>query len=517
MKIGQLGMKPISIWKDVSMMRFPQKVVSASVFLSCIVATPAIAVADLSYLQGLLAATPEGGWVQVNVNKFSSAWPSQADGVPNSNPAAVVHAWSSFAWDSSRGNLLLFGGGHANYAGNEMYVWQGNDGSWTRGSLPSRMEGFGSTSTYFTVDNSAPQSAHTYDNNIYIPVNDMFVTFGGAAYNSGGGFVVKDANGAPVPAGPWMWDPRKADPNKVGGTDGSGYDQSVLGGTMWSNQYGKWVGDLGASFLEGSTAYRKENGKDVIYVVDPGGGGWASLFRYEVADIRAGEFGSFEKVAFASNVPSFKGTSTIDTARGLFIRTASISGSHMGFAVWDLSKSSSAIPNGNDIPIFLVNENGTPFLMSGDFGIDYDSDNGKILMWDGRNQGVVWETEAVYDIAGNLVTTWVVKKRPSMTSAQPNGQFQTGVLGKWHFVDELDAFVALDEYNYLTADAGVWLYKPFSDGQPPPSGSVSEPATLALSFAALGMMLLRARSRKGNGPTGRCISPTGARPSKENQ
>lgn len=189
----------------------------------------------------------------------------------------------------------------------------------------------------------------------------------------------------------------------------------------------------------------------------------------------------------------------------------------MGFAVWDLSKSSSAIPNGNDIPIFLVNENGTPFLMSGDFGIDYDSDNGKILMWDGRNQGVVWETEAVYDIAGNLVTTWVVKKRPSMTSAQPNGQFQTGVLGKWHFVDELDAFVALDEYNYLTADAGVWLYKPFSDGQPPPSGSVSEPATLALSFAALGMMLLRARSRKGNGPTGRCISPTGARPSKENQ
>ena len=103
------GLKPISIWKDVSMMRFPQKVVSASVFLSCIVATPAIAVADLSYLQGLLAATPEGGWVQVNVNKFSSAWPSQADGVPNSNPAAVVHAWSSFAWDSSRGNLLLFG------------------------------------------------------------------------------------------------------------------------------------------------------------------------------------------------------------------------------------------------------------------------------------------------------------------------------------------------------------------------------------------------------------------------
>ena len=125
------------------MTRFSLKVVSASMLLSSIVATPAIAGVDLSYLQGLLAATPEGGWVQVNTNNFSDAWPSQAEGVPNSNPAAVVHAWSSFAWDSSRGNLQLFGGGHANYAGNEMYIWQGTDGSWTRGSLPSRMELYG--------------------------------------------------------------------------------------------------------------------------------------------------------------------------------------------------------------------------------------------------------------------------------------------------------------------------------------------------------------------------------------
>lgn len=474
------------------------KMLWASMLLSGIAATPAIAAVDLSYLQGLLAATPEGGWVQVNTNNFSDAWPSQAEGVPNSNPAAVVHAWSSFAWDSSRGNLQLFGGGHANYAGNEMYIWQGTDGSWTRGSLPSRMELYDySKGIYFTVDNAAPQSAHTYDNNIYLPVNDMFVTFGGAAYNSGGGFVVKGPDGTPIPAGPWMWDPQKADPNKVGGTDGSGYNPATPGGNMWSNQYGKWIGDPGSSYLEGYTAYRQENGRDVIYVTGAGGGGWPSLFRYEVGDVRAGEFGSFEKVAVAWNTPSFQGTATIDNAHGLFIRTASVPGFQLGFGVWDLSKSNAANPDGNrDIAIALVNEDGTPFLMNVDFGIDYDSDNGTILMWDGRDFGTVWETEAVYDLAGNLLTTWVVKKRPSTTITQPNGNFQTGVLGKWHFIDELDAFIALDEYNYATADAGVWLYKPYSDVVEPPSGEVSEPAPLALFFSALGMMMWRSRRRQ---------------------
>lgn len=461
-------------------------------FLNCNTANAAL---DLSYLQGLLASTPEGGWVQVNTNKFSDAWAStQEGGVPDSNPAAVVHAWSSVAWDSTRGNLLLFGGGHANYAGNEMYVWQGSDGTWTRGSLPSRMERYGSTATFFTVDNAAPQSAHTYDNNIYVPINDMFVTFGGAAYNSGAGFVVKGPDGNPLPAGPWMWDPNKADPNKVGGTDGSGYNLASPGGNMWTNQYGKWIGDLGPSYLEGTTAYRQENGRDVIYVTGAGGGGWPSLFRYELGDVRAGELGSFEKVAVAWNAPSFQGASTI--ANNLFIRTTSVRGFQMGFGVWDLSKSNPANPDANrDIAIYLVNEDGTPFIMNVDFGIDFDSINGKILMWDGHDNGTVWETEPIYDNLGNLSTTWVVKKRMSSTVLQPNGNFQTGVLGKWDFIAELGAFIALDEFSSATQDAGVWLYKPYSNIQQPPSGVLPEPGTIILNIVALFILLWQLRGR----------------------
>jgi hypothetical protein len=483
MKISRLTDNK-SIENSFPLLGGARKAVSLTLALTCLSCTSAIAAADLSYLEGLLASTPEGGWVQVNTNKFSNAWPSTlAGGVPSSDPAAIVHAWSSFAWDSARGDLLLFGGGHANYSGNEMYVWQGADGAWTRGSLPSRMERYGSTATYFTVDNAAPQSSHTYDNNIYVPVNDMFVTFGGAAFNSGSGFVVKGPDGTPVPAGPWMWDPQKADPNKVGGTDGSGYLPSSPGGMMWSNQYGKWVGDPGSSYLEGTTAYRQENGHDVIYVTGGGGGGWPSLFRYELGNVRNGELGSFEQVAVAWNAPSFQGTSTIDSTNGLFIRTSSVPGFQLGFGVWDLAKSNAANPGANrDIAIKLVSEDGTAFVMDVDFGIDFDSKNGKILMWDGRNKGTIWETEATYDGAGNLLTTWVVKKYASTTASQPGGNFQTGVLGKWHYVSDLNAFVALDEYNSTTADAGVWLYKPF-DVTPVP-----EPSNWLMLLAGLGVL-----------------------------
>lgn len=486
MKISHLAnhKKPIEKSSRVGSGARKTASLSLSLALICLSCNSAVAAVDLSYLQGLLDSTPQGGWVQVNTNKFSDAWASTLDGgVPSSDPAAIVHAWSSFAWDSARGNLLLFGGGHANYSGNEMYVLQGSDGAWTRGSLPSRMERYDSTATYFTVDNAAPQSAHTYDNNIYVPINDMFVTFGGAAFNSGSGFVVKGTNGTPVPAGPWMWDPQKANPNKVGGGDGSGYLPSSPGGMMWSNQYGRWVGDTGSSYLQGTTAYRQENGHDVIYVTGAGSGGWPSLFRYELGNVRNGELGSFEKVAVAWNAPSFQGTSTIDSLNNLFIRTASVPGFQLGFGVWDLTKSNAANPDANrDIAISLVNKDGGAFVMNVDFGIDFDSKNGKILMWDGRNKGTIWETKATYDEAGKLLTTWMVTEHLSMTDFQPNGSFQTGVLGKWHYIDGFNAFIALDEYNSSTRDAAIWLYKPF-DVTPVP-----EPSTWLMLLVGLGVL-----------------------------
>ena len=172
---------------------------------------------------------------------------------------------------------MLWGGGHANYVGNEMYVWDGDTGKWGRGSLPSRTDSQG-----MIIGGTAPQSAHTYDNNIYLPVNDMFLTFGGAA--AGTGSVFRTTDGGEVRrAGPYLWDPAKADPNKVGGTLDSGWNAATppQNGDMWIDRHGQWTGTEAPGYINGTTAYRTENGKDVVYLTaDANASGFPSLYRY---------------------------------------------------------------------------------------------------------------------------------------------------------------------------------------------------------------------------------------------
>lgn len=434
--------------------------------------------ADLTRLQGLLNATPEGGWVQVNTSTWRSAWPTGADVVPNAGNSVVgvVAAWSGVAWDSANDNLLLWGGGHANYSGNEMYVWNAGTGVWGRGSVPSRID-----ASYFIVDNAAPQSAHTYDNNIYLPVNNMFATFGGAIYNSGGNFQT-NINGNVQRAGPWLWDPTLADPDKVGGTTGSGYNTARLGGNMWTNRASSLTGPQAPNWVEETTAYRNEGGKDVVYITgDSQGSGWVSLYRYEFGDVRNGGTDTIQWVGVTEFAPSGLGASTIDQKNGLFVKTVWNYGDSLrDLTVWNLANNNPAFPSQNkDKPITLQFANGAPFAINNNYGIDYDAANERLLLWDGDD---VFSTQAAYDTSGNLLSIWTVTQLTSSTLAHPVGTYNNCVCGKWKYVAELGAFIALDEYQNTTQDAGVWLYKPYSVAAVPeaPPWAMMVPGLLAL-------------------------------------
>ena len=439
---------------------------------------PVSAMADISRLQNLLAATPEGGWVQANTTTYSSAWATGAAAVPPTpgGPASVVIAWSSFAWDSNRSDLLLWGGGHANYAGNEMYVWDGGTGAWSRGSLSSRLD-----ANNYVIDNAAPQSSHTYDNNVYLPVNDRFLTFGGAAYNSGGIFT--SASGR---EGPWLWDPAKADANKVGGTTGSGYDVTSEGGQMWTNRQSMLNGSEPGSYVNGTTAYRTENGKDVVYLTgDQNASGRPSLYRYTFGDLNNGEADRLEMVGVMWDSAGSTGAATIDSAHNLYVRSA-WGGVYGDFAVWDLSKSNATDPNSNrEIKVDLKFADGSSFEMNKNYGVEYDVANDKIYLWDGSSKGKVWSVTVGWDADGNVDDNWVITELASTTTAQPSGGFPSdnGVLGKWDYVSELGAFIALNKYNDATGDAEVWLYKPFAAAT-----AVSEPSTYMMILSGLLLM-----------------------------
>lgn len=461
---------------------------------------PTVQAQNLTYLQALLAGTPEGGWVKASSNTFSSAWATGINAPPESsfsNPGSIVRAWSSFAWDSTRSELILWGGGHANYRGNEVYLWQGATGRWARGSLSSRVEQVGgsSSTTWLVVDDAAPQSSHTYDGNIYLPINGMFLTFGGGAYDAGvAGFQVSDGNGGLTRAGPWLWDRTKANSFQVGGTSGSGFDPAGNGGNMWINRQGQWSGSEPWSTSYGhayvNAAYRSEGGKDVVYVSlqdSSGGSGFPGLYRYELGDVRNGGLDKWERVGVSWNAPSYQSVAAIDNTHGLFVHTTSVAGFSADLGVWSLANNNPLNPDANrDVAVQLVTSTGANFNMTEGYAIDYDSAHNKFVLWDGSVGGLVWETSPVLDGNGNVASTWIVSARASTTIAQPSGNFVTAALGKFQYVPELSAFVALNEYNAASQDAEVWLYKPLASAVP-------EPGTCLMLACGLALVGWRAR------------------------
>ena len=79
---------------------------------------------NLTPLLNTLSATPERSWVRVNLNNYQDVWAPDdlrpLNLASNPTPEKIIIAWSSFAWDTKRGKLILYGGGHANYSGNDI-------------------------------------------------------------------------------------------------------------------------------------------------------------------------------------------------------------------------------------------------------------------------------------------------------------------------------------------------------------------------------------------------------------
>jgi hypothetical protein len=122
-----------------------------------------------------------GQWWRVPDSKLAAVVP---DPVPSGDnragtPESIMVEWSSGALDTQRNRLIVWGGGHNNYSGNELYVFDLNTLRWQRLTEPSRDVGGVESSGYYP--DGQPRSRHTYDYIEYVPVIDRFCSFGGAA------------------------------------------------------------------------------------------------------------------------------------------------------------------------------------------------------------------------------------------------------------------------------------------------------------------------------------------------
>jgi hypothetical protein len=95
-------------------------------------------------------------------------------------PASVYSTWNGAALDSSKSRIFAWGGGHGDYFGNEMYVYDIAACMWQRLTDPSPVPaGFPSVRTGIVGDmltDGRPQVRHTYSNVLFLEHAGLYFT-----------------------------------------------------------------------------------------------------------------------------------------------------------------------------------------------------------------------------------------------------------------------------------------------------------------------------------------------------
>ena len=452
----------------------PKSALSALALLFVLVAGRAGAQAAPAYVFGspllpLIVQMPENTWLKVNANRYDSVWtpldlePLGPDGAPH--PASrIILPWSGFAWDSNRGDVILYGGGHANYSGNDVYRWHSSTLQWERASYPSeiKLDPVAGNIAIDGVDN-APIAAHTYDNNVFLPLADRFLTWGGASYNPDGGPYRRVSETNPSTwriTGPYLFDPNRANGNEVGGTTGSHVQRvapypGIIGGQMWQNRdVPKWLAGsaMPGSDVNGCTAATIEGSRDVMYIAATNGiGSGKNLFRYQLTSLANPSLDQIAMVGAFAVGPDGQTTCGFDPARKLFVRTGT---NALPFSFWDLSSPGPAnydqtIQIDSTIAGFQswLNAQGLDIQ---NCAIKFDPGRGTFLVWCGAS--TLWELHE--PAGGNSSGGWTIAMLTAPSG--PPGNYGSGILGKWRYAPYFDVFVGLED----AYEGQIWIYKP---------------------------------------------------------
>jgi hypothetical protein len=134
---------------------------------------------------GVIEDLAPGEWYEVPNSHLRAVLPSVLP--PAGNPRNIMAAWSGGAYDTKRDRLIVWGGGHADYGGNEIYTFDVSTLSWSRPWGPTPNIPHWRRPCTETEADGNPPSRHTYGGLVYLPNLDRLWAGGGSLWCATGG------------------------------------------------------------------------------------------------------------------------------------------------------------------------------------------------------------------------------------------------------------------------------------------------------------------------------------------
>jgi len=321
--------------------------------------------------------------------------------------AGLIAAWSGGVWDPKHRQMLLWGGGHADYGGNEVYAFSTRTFEWERLTEPSP-----GPYNQDPLADGKPVSRHTYDGLTWMDDQGLMLARGGSRASDGAGTGLT-----------WTFDPdSKAWVNKQPtGTDGGSYDTSL-------------VYDVGTK-----TAFLKAS--EMFYRYD------AATNSYSVA----------ADMGYPPYWPRYSGGNprgTIDTKRhvlwlfggGLYM-LYDIANAKFVTDDWILTGGGD-FTNEDKVkghPEQVIHTGGGDIIKAAAPGVDYDSKADQIVAWKGG-------APYVLDLA---TKTWTIKSGQGAPPT-PTG---TGTYGRLRYISKYNVLILVN------SPGEVFFYKNTAGGE----------------------------------------------------